>query len=52
MGQRRYQKPIIQNISTDDVYRNIYKNLKKEDALELICKIGGLRTIVLSPKNR
>ena len=50
--ERLGYKPIIQNISTDDVYRNIYINLKKEDALELICKIGGLRTIVLSPKNR
>ena len=50
--ERLGYKPIIQNISTDDVYRNIYINLKKEDALELICKIGGLRTILLSPKNR
>jgi len=49
--ERLSYKPIIQNIATDDVYRNIYKDLKKKDAIELICNTGGLRTILMSPKN-
>lgn len=44
-------KPILKNIKTDDVKRNIYKNIKNGDAINLICKSGGLRTILMSPKN-
>ena len=35
-------------IKTDDVKRNIYENINNKDALDLICRKGGLRTILLS----
>ncbi|MAQ73489.1 MAG: hypothetical protein CMD49_04205 [Gammaproteobacteria bacterium] len=37
-------------IKTDDVKRNIYQNIDNNDAIELICEKGGLRTILLSTK--
>ena len=39
--------PLISNIKTDDVVRGIYSNLKHEDAINLICYEGGLRTILM-----
>ena len=43
-------KPILENIKTDDVKRNIYKDLKHKDVIDLICNKGGLRTILMTPK--
>ena len=39
-------RPYYRNI-TDDVIRDIYKDLKKEHAINLICNKGGLRTILM-----
>ena len=44
-------KPILQNIRTDDVKRDIYTDIKERDAIDLICNKGGLRTILMTPKN-
>ena len=41
----------IQSVPTDGVRRSIYQNLKNEDAINLICNLGGLRTVVLSKHN-
>lgn len=35
------------SIASDQVVRDLYRNLKNEDAIELICKTGGLRTVYL-----
>ena len=43
-------KPILENIKTDDVKRNIYKDVKHKDVIDLICNKGGLRTILMTPK--
>ena len=40
--------PAIKDIKTDDVKREIYKNLKEKDAINLICYKGGLRTVLMS----
>ena len=40
-------RPYYRNIKTDDVIRDIYKDLKKEHAINLICNKGGLRTILM-----
>ena len=37
-------------VKTDDVKRNIYKDVKDRDAIDLICNKGGLRTILMTPK--
>jgi FkbM family methyltransferase len=37
-------------IATDDVERVIYENLRDDDALEFICRTGGIRTVLLAPK--
>ena len=54
LGSKRVDKlgyrSLYSNIKTDDVIRNIYKDLKDEDAINLICNFGGLRTILLSTK--
>ena len=44
-------RSLYSNIKTDDVIRNIYKDLKNEDAINLICNLGGLRTILLENSN-
>ena len=44
-------KPYYSNIKTDDVTREIYKDLKKQDVIDLICYQGGLRTILMFPQN-
>jgi FkbM family methyltransferase len=41
-------KPISMSIKTDEEVRNIYKNIRNKDAIKLICKTGGLRTVLLS----
>ncbi len=40
-------KPIFQRIKTDDVIREIFMNLKKSDSIKLICKSGGIRTVLM-----
>lgn len=35
-------------IKTDFVHRVIFENIKSEDAIELICYLGGVRTVLLS----
>ena len=40
-------KPIIKNIKTDDVTREIFVNIKKNHSIKLICETGGLRTILM-----
>ena len=42
---------ILENIKTDDVKRDIYTDIKERDAIDLICNKGGLRTILMTPKN-
>jgi FkbM family methyltransferase len=37
-------------IKTDDVERVIFENLRNDDAIELICRTGGVRTVLLSPR--
>lgn len=37
-------------IKTDEEERKIFKNIKNDDALDLICRTGGLRTVLLSNK--
>ena len=44
-------KPILKPIKTDEEVRNIYKDIKNNDAIRLICETGGLRTVLLSAKN-
>ncbi len=39
-----------QAIQTDGVERVIVSNIQSGDAIDFICKKGGLRTVVLSPK--
>ena len=39
-----------QPIPTDGVERVIVSNIKTTDAIDFICRKGGLRTVVLSPK--
>ena len=41
-------KPISVSIKTDEEVRNIYKNIRNNDAIKIICKTGGLRTVLLS----
>ena len=41
-------KSLHNNIKTDDVMREIYKDLKEKDAIDLICHTGGLRTILIA----
>ena len=36
-------------IATDGVERVIFENIKNEDAIDFICRTGGLRTVVLAP---
>ena len=49
--EKKYKyKPISKTIKTDEEERKIYKYIKNEDAIDIICKSGGLRTILLSIK--
>ena len=45
-------KPIFKNIKTDDVTREIFKNIKKNHSIKLICELGGLRTVLMVCDNR
>jgi FkbM family methyltransferase len=36
-------------IVTDDVERVIYEHIKNEDAIDLICRTGGMRTVLMAP---
>ena len=38
----------IESVATDGVRRSIYQDLKNDDSINLICNLGGLRTVVLS----
>jgi FkbM family methyltransferase len=38
-----------ETVQTDGVTRTFFENIGSEDAISLICKSGGLRTIVLAP---
>jgi len=38
------------SINTDFMHRRLYKNIRPDDAIELICGVGGVRTILLQPK--
>lgn len=40
----------VKSIPTDGVRREIYKDISNADAINLICNLGGLRTVVLSKK--
>lgn len=42
--------PISKIIRTDEEERKIYKNLNNNDAIKLICRTGGLRTVLLNNK--
>jgi len=37
----------VESVRTDDVERVIYENIKNDDAIDLICKTGGGRTVLL-----
>lgn len=37
-------------ISTDGVKRVIFENIKSKDAIDFVCKVGGARTVLLSPE--
>jgi len=37
-----------QTVRSDDVVRGVYQNISNEDAIEMICKAGGLRTVLLA----
>jgi len=37
-------------VATDDVERVIYENIRDEDAVDFICKIGGARTVLLQKR--
>ena len=45
----KYQA-ITEIIKTDEEERKIYQNIKNQDALKLISRTGGLRTVLLSNK--
>lgn len=36
-------------ISTDFMHRRLYQNIAPNDAIELICSVGGVRTVLLRP---
>jgi len=38
-------------IKTDFVHRVIYENVKQEDAIDFICRTGGVRTVLLVPEH-
>ena len=39
----------IKTIKSDGNTRKIFKNIRNEDAIEMICKTGGIRTVLLRP---
>lgn len=45
-----FYKSIIDEIKTDEEKRKIFKDIKNNDAIKIICKTGGLRTVLLSPE--
>lgn len=45
---RGYQGTI--RVRTDDVERVIYENIRDDDAVDFICKIGGARTVLLQKR--
>ena len=48
MEKKFFYKPTISQIKTDEEIRRIYKNINNKDAIKIICKTGGLRTVLLS----
>jgi len=48
MEKRFKYEPISKIIKTDEEERKIYKSIKNQDAIEIICETGGLRTVLLS----
>ncbi|MBS4048020.1 MAG: FkbM family methyltransferase [Alphaproteobacteria bacterium] len=40
----------ITRVRTDDVERVIYENIRDDDAVDFICKIGGARTVLLQKR--
>jgi FkbM family methyltransferase len=38
-------------INTDFMHRRLFRDIAPDDAIELICSIGGVRTILLQPDN-
>ena len=38
-------------IATDGVERVIFENISNADAIDFICRTGGLRTVVLAPQD-
>jgi hypothetical protein len=38
-----------EEIRTDFMRRAIFQDIAEDDAIEIICRIGGARTVVLSP---
>lgn len=40
----------IRKIRTDGVERELFENISDEDAIEMICRSGGLRTVVLASR--
>ena len=47
--KKGYKSDII--VKSDGEERKIFKNIKNEDAIELICSLGGIRTVLLK-KNK
>jgi hypothetical protein len=37
-------------IATDAVYRTLFSDIRPDDAIDIICRSGGIRTVVLSKK--
>lgn len=40
----------VKKIKSDGVTRTLFESISADNAIELICQTGGLRTVVLSPK--
>lgn len=40
----------IASISTDDVTRVLFENISNDDSVGLICRTGGIRTLLLAPR--
>ena len=45
----KYGYKFIKEIKSDGETRRIFKNIKSQDAIDLICFKGGIRTVLLSP---
>ena len=47
-GEKGYSPGVL--IKTDGVERGLYENVRTDDAIELICDLGGVRTVFLKRK--